>query len=418
MTADGARLDAFIAEHENEIFGAPDEFRERAFSAAEFASRSDRLAQALGADGVDLMVVTAPDTMAWLHGFRSRWYRHHTSTSFPPGQCTVFSVADGAMFMIESGYHVDLVRESSVIDDIRPITGSDLTHEPGLDDYVRFLADQIRGVSDSPMTIGVELWSCLPSPAVHRAVEAGLIAAGHRLVDVTTAVRGLRRVKSPAEIQMMEKAQHAVDAGLLAIRDRVREGDSELHAWAIYQSAVVAAGGEPAALHETVAAGRLMSAHRISSREPIRRGRVFHADVASSYFGYHGRATRPYFIGRAPRELHELVDIAAGAYDVVLAHGGVGTPWQDFVYALRKYYDSTGVSGGAAGYEMGVSVPPADWVNEFNWGSDNEGMTGVIEAGTVTNFETFNHLILVDTIVFEDDGPRFMSSVPREMLEI
>lgn len=418
MTSSSHPLEQFIAEHGDDIFGAPDEFRERVFPVDEYDRRRDLLTSELDRRGVDLMIVTAPDTMAWLHGFRSRWYRHHTSTDFPPAQCTVLDTAGRSMFMIESGYHVDLVRESSIIEDIRPISGSDLTHEPDLDAYVRFLVDQVRTVSTSPMAIGVELWSCVPSPAVHAAVEAGLRAAGHHLVDVTVEVRGVRRIKSAAEIRMFEQAQAACDAGLLAVRDLVREGDSELSAWATFQRAVVDAGGEPAALHETIAAGRMMSVHRISSRQPLRKGRVFYADVASSRFGYHGRATRPYFVGPAPAELHELTAVAAGAYEVAERHGAVGTPWQEFVEALGDYYRSTGIAGGAAGYELGLSVPPADWVNELSWGSDYEGMTGVIEAGTVTNFETFNHLILVDTIVFEETGPRFLSAVPRELFEI
>jgi Xaa-Pro aminopeptidase len=416
MAIPAGDLRRFLEEREHEVFGDP--FVERWFDATEYAGRQSAFRGAMADAGVDVAIVTAPDTMAWLHGFRSRWYRQHTSTKLPPAQCTVVDSRSETMFMIEAGYHVDLVRATSVIEDIRPLP-SDWEREVDLATYVDFLLDQLRSVSAAPLVVGIELWSCLPSPAVTREVEAALAGAGHRVVDVSLPVRGLRRIKSPAEIGMLERAQVACDAGLLALRDQVRPGMTELEAWAVYSSAAVAAGGEPAALHETVAAGHLMAgAHRISSRQPLERGRLFHADASTSYGGYHARATRPYYLGTAPQELHELTAIAAGAFDVARGHGRAGTPWQELFTALKKYYAGTGIEGSAAGYEMGVTVPPADWVNEFVFGIEDTTVTGSIEAGTVTNFETFNEIALVDLVVWEDEGPRFLSRVAHELMEI
>lgn len=416
MTVDTMGLQAFIDACSNDLYGA-EPFTERVFSDEEYAARRSSLQEAMRAAGVEVMIVTAPDTLAWLHGYRSRWYRHHTSRALPPAQCTVLHADDDVMFMIESGYHEQMVRAGSVLQDVRPLPGSDMTHEPGLDDYVRFLVDQFAAEGWQGVGIGLELWSCLPSPAVSRQVEAALESAGHHIVDVTGPVRGLRRLKSPAEIGMIERAQAACDAGLIALRDRLRPGMSELEAWAIFVSGSVAAGGEPAALHETVAAGRLMDCmHRISSRQPLQPGRLFHADAASSYFGYHARGTRPYVFGPAPTELHELASVAAGAREVLREWGTVGTPWRDLMTELQTYYRSTGIEGGAAGYELGLAVPPADWVNEFTWGSDNLDGPGVIEPGLVTNFESWNILSIVDTVVFEEEGPRILSSVPPELM--
>jgi Xaa-Pro aminopeptidase len=416
VPASAQHLERFLEDRDRELFGEP--YRERWFSAEEYADRQARLREGMATAGVDVTIVTAPDTMAWLHGYRSRWYRHHTSTKLPPAQCTVVDTASETTFMIEAGYHDDLVRATSVIEDIRPM-GSDLEHEEDLSAYVRFLVGQLATISSTPMRIGLELWSCLPSPAVSRVVEAALIDAGHAVVDVTLPVRELRRIKSPAEIAMLEKAQAACDAGLLALRDQVRPGMTELEAWAIYSAAAVAAGGEPAALHETVAVGHPMpNLHRISSRRPIQPGEIFHADVATSYAGYHARATRPYYLGKPPPELHDLVAIAAGAHEVLRRIGRAGTPWQELFAALRDYYAGTGLEGSAAGYEMGVTVPPADWVDEFTFFLEDTSVTGVIEEGMVTDFETWNALALVDLVVWEADGPRLLSQVPHELMVV
>lgn len=416
MTASAADLQRFLDEHERDVFGDP--YVERWFDPAEYADRQRRFRQAMSDAGADVAIVTAPDTMAWLHGYRSRWYRQHTSTKLPPAQCTVVDTGSDTMFMIEAGYHDELVRSLSVVDDFRGM-GSDLEHEEDLPTYVAFLLDQLRTLGGGPHVIGLELWSCVPSPAVTSQVEAALTEAGHSVVDVTLAARGARRVKSPAEVRMLEKAQAASDAGLLALREQVRPGTTELEAWAIYSTAAVGAGGEPAALHETVAVGPLMpNLHRISSRQPIERGRVFHADASTSYGGYHARATRPYYIGDPPSELQDLTAVAAGAFDVARTAGRAGTPWQVLFDALRDYYASTGLEGSAAGYEMGITVPPADWVNEFLWSVEDDTITGVIQEGMVTNFETWNALALVDLVVWEADGPRPLSKVPHELMVI
>jgi hypothetical protein len=65
-----------------------------------------------------------------------------------------------------------------------------------------------------------------------------------------------------------------------------------------------------------------------------------------------------------------------------------------------------------------VTVPPADWVNEFVYSSVDTGLPGVIEENSVTNFETWNVIAIVDLVVFESTGPRVVSGIPRELLTI
>ena len=67
---------------------------------------------------------------------------------------------------------------------------------------------------------------------------------------------------------------------------------------------------------------------------------------------------------------------------------------------------------------MGITVPPADWVNEFSFSLEDTSVTGVIEAGMVTNLETWNVLALVDLVVWEDGGARLLSAVPHELMVI
>lgn len=386
------------------------------FTREEYADRLQRMRRAMADADVTVAILTAPDTMAWLTGYRVRWYRQHTSTSMPPAQCIVVHVEEGSPFIIDAGYHDELARTATVLDDVRTLPSSSEMHEASLDDYVSFLADQLRPWAGS--RVGMERWSCIPSPAVADVVDAMLEELGCRIVDVTVPFRGIRRLKSPAEIRKIEQAQAAADAGVRAILAEATPETSELEAWGIYSLGMVRAGGEPAALHETVAAGSSVSAlHRLSGRVLLGSGPVVHPDVASSVDGYHARATRPLMFGRVSDESRRQVAIAAGAYDVVQQHGVVGAPWQQLIDALRTYFAESGAPGaGSAAYELGLSVAPTDFVGEFTWSMDDE-RDDVIEAGLVTNFESWTSLILVDTVVFEETGPRFLSTLPRDVLE-
>ncbi|MFF2389552.1 M24 family metallopeptidase [Agromyces sp. NPDC058104] len=389
------------------------------FSRAEYDDRLRRMRRAMADADVAFAIITAPDTMAWLTGYRSRWYRQHTSTSMPPAQCIVVHVEEGHPFIIDAGYHEELARTSTVLDDIRTLPTSSETHEATLDDYVSFLAEQLRPWAGG--RVGLERWSCIPSPAVADVVDAMLEGLGCRVVDVTLPFRGIRRLKSPAELAKIELAQAACDAGIRAILAEATPETTELEAWALYSLGMVRAGGEPAVLHETVAAGSSVSAlHRLSGRTRLGSGPVVHPDMASAVDGYHARATRPLMFGGVSDESRRQITIAAGAYEVVASHGTVGASWRGLLAELRRYFASAGVSpgaeGGVGGYELGLSVAPGDWVGEFAWAMNDE-RDDVIEAGLVTNFESWTSLILVDTVVFEASGPRFLSSLPRDVLE-
>ena len=184
------------------------------FTRAEYADRLRRMRRAMADADVTVAILTAPDTMAWLTGYRVRWYRQHTSTSMPPAQCIVVHVDEGSPFIIDAGYHDELARASTVLDDVRPLPSSSETHEASLDDYVAFLAEQVRPWAGS--RVGMERWSCIPSPAVADVVDTMLGDLGYRIVDVTLPFRGIRRRKSPAEIAKIEQAQSAAAAGIRA----------------------------------------------------------------------------------------------------------------------------------------------------------------------------------------------------------
>lgn len=388
------------------------------FSAEEYESRRLRLQRQMTEAGIEVLVITSPDTMCWLTGYASRWYRAGASTTLPPCHGIVLHAEGGTPFMIDTGFHRELMRLTSCIEDLRPLPDTGLTREPDVREFVDFLIDNLAAEGWLGGVVGLEAYSWVPSPAVYDAIVEGLTAKGCTVVDASAAARGARRLKSPAEIACIERAQSAVDAGVLAVQRDARPGMTGIEAAKFFAAGVVDAGGETAAIAEAVFGGPPEPmAHMLSGRQPIGAGDYFHVDAAAAYERYHARCTRVLSFGPPRAEVRRLTEIAGGALEV-LRESRAGQPWSELKRALRDYFTDAGLSkdeffGG--GYELGVSFAP-DWVGEFLWSAGDEDDETMIPDRLVTNFESCAFLAVVDTVLFETQGTRTLSKVPTDVL--
>lgn len=391
------------------------------FPRAEYASRLQRLRAALSDAGVDVAILMAPDAMGWLHGFSCRVYDWHPPTSGAATTATVVHAHEDPMFFVDTALHSDLIAKTSCVEDLRPLPDTGMSASATAVDFIRFVIEQLRAEGWMSAVVGLERWSGVPNPGVARLFEDALRAAGYTVVDASVPIRSVRRRKSPRELTMIERAQTAVDAGLRELQREARRDMTELEAWQVYMSGVIAAGGEPSAIHETVAAGPMEAfGHALSSQRVLGTASHFTADASAAVERYHARGSRPFTFGEPPAELARLAAICAGAFDVVVETAEVGMPYSELNHALQRYYRSEGVADDVAfggGYELGVSFMP-DFVGEFLWGTDDVETDAVIEAGEVTNFESCAYLALIDTLVFEPGGARFLSTAPREVLVV
>lgn len=404
-----AAIKAFI---DHEVQKLRDRPKPRAFDKEEYAERLQRLRRQMALEGVQLAIVSSPDAMCWLHGYQSRWYRAHSSTSQPPLQCTAVHVDHDDLIQFDDAAHRDLIPQTSIVEDLRLYEAEDL--RSGLDFIMRELRSEgwLGGVA------GLELWSSIPNRYVSEAFEAALIANGCTVRDSSLLVRAVRRIKSPAEIATIEEAARVCDAGLLALRDALRPGMTELEAWAALVSGMAAAGGEPAAIHEGVYAGTSHIGHAISSRRPLRSGDYVEADPCGVINRYHANIARHLVLGEPAAEALRIAELEGGAYEVLCSTAKAGTPVRDVSRALREYYQDAGVWNmrrWAGGYELGVSFPP-DWVGEWYFTVDDESPDGVFETGMVTNYESMIAFVTTDTVVYEADGARTLSSLPFGIL--
>lgn len=410
---DASAFAEFVADLDERTSAVPPDIP---FSREEYARRLDRLRAAMAEDGIDTLLLSSPEAMNWLHGLSLRWYKAQAPRMWRPLTCTAVHVGHDRFIQFEGIEHEEMLRRTSIAEDIR------LLPRYRRDDMLGFIVGQLADEGWLSGTVGVEKYSHIPNTAVAALIQEAMESHGATVVDGTDAARRVRRTKSPAEIAYVEKAAEICDTGLLHLGQVLRPGMTELEAWAEMTSAMAQAGGEPAALHNTAVLGGIGVGHTIAGRRVIHEGDFLEVDPCGVYNHYHANRNMVYFLGDPPQAAVALMEVLAGAYDVIRTVGTVGTPVRDLNQALKDYYIEQGVwhlnsQYWVGGYELGISFPP-DWVGDWLYTVNSENAPGLIEEGLVTNFESIIGLGILDTIVYQAAGTRTLSTIPHQIMAV
>ncbi|MGD0700126.1 MAG: Xaa-Pro peptidase family protein [Trebonia sp.] len=386
------------------------------FSREEYAGRLAKLRAAMAADGLDTLLLSSPEAMCWLHGLTLRWYKAQSPREWRPLTCTAVNVNSDTFIQFEGVEHAEMLRRTSVAEDIR------LLPRYQRSDMLGFIVGELAAEGWLAGTVGVEEYAHVPNVAVGRLLRTAMEAAGATVVDGTDAARRVRRRKSPAEIAYIEKAAEICDIGILHLAEVLRPGMTELDAWSAMTGAMARAGGEHAGIHEMVTVGTVGVGHSIAGRRVLSKGDFVEVDPCGVYNRYHANRNMTFYLGEPPESAVAMMEILAGAYDVIREVAKVGTPVKDLNRALKEYYTDRGVwhlnsQYWVGGYELGIAFPP-DWVGEWHFTVNSDDEPGLIEEGMVTNYESIVGIGLLDTIVYESSGPRTLSTIPHKIIAV
>jgi Xaa-Pro aminopeptidase len=396
----------------------PEELRDLAFESDEYHGRVRRVRALMAERGVDLLYVTTPDHVCYLHGYFAGWYKANSPMRYPQFYGTAIHVDSDEFIHFDNPTEAPLLDKTSVSTDNRFFPGRDP------DVVLPFVINELRSKGWLGGTVGLERWSYVPNPAVSQMLQQAFEGAGCTVVDASRVVRRVRRVKSPAEISYTEKAVELADVGHDTIRQNLRPGITELELFGEVTAAMMKAGSEFPALIPIFNAvplrgDRPVSAgHAMAGRKVIQDGEVLKADLSGVYYRYHGNVQRYYVLGDVPAGLADRNRRAAGAFDVFRQQVKAGMTVGEVNGLLRRYYEEVGLwdtPGWALGYELGLSLPP-DWVGEFYFNvRDDKYLDRVFEESMVTNFESMFNTPLIDTLVYERDRTRILSRTPFDV---
>jgi Xaa-Pro aminopeptidase len=94
-----------------------------AFDRAEYAGRLHRLRQAMSEAGVDVVFLSRPESMCWLHGYTARWYRHGGAPEWPALTTSVVRADRDEVLHFDFGGEEELLLATSVCRDVRIYPG-------------------------------------------------------------------------------------------------------------------------------------------------------------------------------------------------------------------------------------------------------------------------------------------------------
>ncbi len=345
------------------------------FDAPEYALRKSRAIAAIRSEGLDALLMFAPESQYWICGY--------DTFGFALFQCLVLT-AKGDLHLLTRNPDLRQARLTSTLPDAEIHIWDDVEGMNPAADLARLLSD--LGVSGR---IGYEGQTAGLTDYNGQQVRA-LIPD---LVESTEIIRAQRRIKSNAEVDMHRRAaalsDHALDAGIAATRAGAFEGDI----LAAMQGAVFKGGGDYAGNEFIIGSGEgALLCRYFSGRRHLDPSDQLTLEWSGAYARYHAAMMRTVIVGE-PSDSHKRMHAAcAEALQACEAAIQPGKPMGDVFVAHAKVFDKHGFSHArlkACGYGMGAIYNPI-WVD---FPMFYEGNPLLMQANQVF----FLHMILMDS---------------------
>ena len=399
------------------------------FPIAEYQSRLRRIRHAMEAAHLDLLYLSAPESICYATGYAAEWYQTQSTSRWPPTSGVAVHVDHSTPIHFESEQEKLLVQSTTASTDIRIHPSSELAEGDAWSWWTAgFVADELKSAGWLPGTVGLEMGSCRPNRNVSEQFQEQLEGSGATVVDATQIVRAVRKLKSPQELAYIRTAQRIANVGLEAVTATLRAGVTELEVYGEMIAAMARVGGENSGIPLPVTSGlRTGSSHALASRKVVMPGDIVKVDICGVYNRYHANIARGFSIGEPDPEVADLVARAAGVFDVVAGAMRPGLRVAELLPHIEGYCKEQGIWGDrryVGGYELGIAFPP-DWVGEWNWGFDRDPGDDVLEPGLVANCESNFYLpdawgspTLIKTFVVTERAAGFLEHAPAGLITI
>jgi len=377
------------------------------FERREFERRISDARRELKDRGLAAILLFAQESHYYLTGY--------DTTGYVFFQCTVLTADDGPITLLTRRPDLEQARRTSVIEDIR--IWYDREGAAPTDDLRDILIE--KGLKGE--RIGIELDSYGLRAHQYEQLKDSLADWGP-LEDASTLVRGLRLVKSPAEIAYVRRAAELADQSLLAMQAAAGPGAFEGDIAAAGQAAISSGGGDPAPSGPVLGSGeRALLIRSATGYRHLDDQDQLTMEFAGSYRHYCACLMRTVAIGTENAKQRQMFEVTREALVAMTDAARPGRPLGEIDDAHRQVYDNNGygdVRMAACGYSLGASFRPT-WMD----------VPPMLYSGNPTlarpGMVLFLHAILIDngaelamslghTIVVTEDGSEVLSRLHPE----
>ncbi|MBW9115337.1 aminopeptidase P family protein [Rhizobium cauense] len=379
------------------------------FDRPEFAVRLARLTDRMREEKLDALLLFAQESMYWLTGYDTFGYCFFQ---------TLVVKADGTMALITRSADLRQAKHTSILENVQ-VWVDRVNADPTLD-----LRNLLVDMDLLGARIGVEYDTHGMTGRVARMLDAQLTSFG-QIVDASYLVSRLRLIKSPAEVNYVERAAVLADDALDAALALTKAGADEADILAAMQGAVFAGGGDyPANEFIIGSAEDALLCRYKAGRRKLDPNDQLTLEWAGAYAHYHAAMMRTIVIGEPSyrhRELYNACFETIQAIETVLKPGN---SFGDVFDMHAKIMDERGLSRhrlNACGYSLGARFSPS-WMEHQMF---HVGNPQPIEP----NMSLFVHMIIMDsdtgtamtlgqTYLTTEEAPRALSRHSLDIINV
>jgi Xaa-Pro aminopeptidase len=350
------------------------------------SGRLNKVRESLDTLGVDALLITNLTNVLYLTGF-----------SGSNGQVLVKS--DRSIFFSDPRYEAragDLVQGADIVIYDNKLTDVLPEHLTGL---VRV------GIEAATMTVAEQS-------------DLDEVLEGTDLVSTKSVVEDIRRIKEPAEIELMRQAIEIGDAAFDWVLDRLTPGATERDIALDLEVHMRREGADEIGFEPIVGSGPLSAhIHHTPSERSFEKGDLVLLDFGAAVGGYRSDLTRTVVLGPASEEQRALYDIVLEAQTRGIAAIRDGAEGRIVDAAARAYITETGHGndfGHGLGHGVGLDIHEAPRLSRV---SDH-----VLSAGDVVTVEPGVYVRgsggvrIEDCVLVTGEGAEVLGRAPKERL--
>ncbi len=330
----------------------------RGFAIEEFAARTTRAQAAMAKSGLAGMLLTTEAEVRYFTGFHTLFWQSPTRPWF------VFLPADGKPIAIIPEIGADLMGKTW-LDDVRTWAAP-----APQDDGISLLIDLLSPFAAAGASIGLmkghETHLRMPLGDFER-LSAGL--EGLRWDDCTDIVRGLRMVKSQAEIAKLRHICAIGSATFATVPSFADAGTPLEDVFRAFRRAALAQGADDVPyLVGGADQGGYSDVISPPTDRPLQSGDILMLDTGAIWDGYFCDFDRNWAVGAADDASRRAYDVLWQATEAGIAAAKPGATCSDLYHAMTRVisrFDDTGGDVGRLGHGLGIQL--TEWPSHAAW---------------------------------------------------
>ena len=239
------------------------------------------------------------------------------------------------------------------------------------------------------------------------------------LVEAGPAMGGLRRVKTPDEIDRLRLAARAADRAMDEIRSERFAGRTEADVAARIQTLLLEAGHETAEFSIVASGPNSASPHHEPGDRVISGGDAVVLDIGGFRDGYGSDTSRTVFVGEVPREFALLYDVLEQAQLAACATVAPGVAAQEIDRAARHLIAEGGYGDAfihRTGHGIGLEIHEEPYIVDGNGEPLLAGNAFSIEPGIYIASQWGARI--EDIVVCTEDGSEVLNRSSRELISV